>query len=212
MSAAAAPRRPIAELVAELLAADVDRARLEARRQTLRAELEERAREVHRAEGMVPSWKARGLGSVSWCGAEADFVPILIDDDAYGEWCAENHPGSTYLRLEALVSRLTADAGDRLRALVDELANLPGVRIDYVPEARLLDGIAAGGHLDVETDDAGVVTRALLADSTGELVPGVSARRRAPYLSVRLDPQAKRRAALEGAGLDPDLADLEVAE
>lgn len=199
--------RPIRELVEELLTVDVEKARIDARRQALRAELEERARRVHREDGVVPTWKAAGLGVVTWCAAESEVSPVLVDDDAYADWAAAEHPDNVTLRLEVTLTALRANGYGDLPTFVRVLKGIPGTRIDYLVAPALFDALIAGGYRLADLGDG----EFRLVGPDGSVVPGVGGKRRDPYLSVRLDRQAKARARAAGAGLDPSLAELEEA-
>lgn len=169
-------------LLTEVLHIDAKLDAYKTRRAELRGLLETEALARYEAEGAAPSWKVARLGSATLCAADADPVVNVTDDDAYAEWVLNNHPTEAEVVLR--IPGPLADA-DQVRELVAVLTTI-GCRVDIEPAAAFLAAIEKTGRADTE---AGI-----LIDKSGEIVPGVTVTKKAPYLRVTLDAEAKARA------------------
>jgi hypothetical protein len=172
----------IAERLARLLTIRAEREALEAVEAEEREALDLKARRLLDDEGVAPSWRAVGLGTVSLCGAESTEV-VVRDADAYTRWAAEARP-----ELVTIVARVP-------------WAPLAATGIDTEVKAALAKLRSAGAEVATEVDpallkalaSAGVAEGGRLFTEDGE-VTGVAVVPRRPYLQVKLMPEARARA------------------
>ncbi len=163
-----------------------------------RAALEAEALACWRDDGVAPTWRRAGLGTVSLCGTDSTEARIT-DAGAYGAWAARAHAGCTYLVTRVPVTTLEPGDVEEAAGLVVRAAELarqlPGASVRFEPEPGLLRGLAKSG----------ASLEGKLATEDGELVPGVAVVPKAPYLSVRLveEAKARARAALEATAAGP---------
>ena len=173
------------ETVQALLEVEAKAKALDSRRTELRDILDDHLRGVWETEGIASTLKAPGLGSVTLAGCDSTTTEV-VDGGAFHAWAVENHPESV-----AVVIRLQGTTPDQLRAvdsLMQTAADL-GARITTEVDPGLLVGLAKGG----------VANEGRLFTEDGQ-VEGVEVRAKRPFLSVKLDREAKARAvaALEG--------------
>lgn len=176
----------VQEVLTELLATDARMAALKAHREELRSTLDAEARKRWVEDGAVPSWKVARLGSATLAGTESTTANV-VDPDAYASWARGSRTES--VTLEVTVPAVAVD--DHTEALA-ALEGADGVQSAWRVHPGVLNGLVAEGRIDV---DSGA-----LWSGDGEVVPGVRVSLKDPYLSVRLVPEAKRRALAELAG------------
>lgn len=190
-----APTRPIVVVLADLLTVEARMAGLGARGAELRQDLEARARVIKASEGVASTWRAPGLGTASFSDPQPRVV--VKDRMAFGSWLAQRHPTEVAAHV-----KVPADVLPRLLELLEEaeLGRPLEVRLEVAAafEKQFLDGCAAVD--EAPTDD-------VFAPDTGDSVDGLHLAPAQPgRLSVRLDPEAKARAAAELA--DPVVAGI----
>lgn len=191
--------------IEELLALSARKTAAEERIEAIRTELRDEALRRYAEEGAAPSWKARGLGTVSLAGLDGAGELVITDGAAFHAWVAQHHPTEA-TRVVSLTVDLTGWAPAEADAIVEHLNTQPaalaelgvsasvrdelGVR-DAFPKALLSsDGVTE--LADPEDDDA----PGRLITTEGELIPGVIVRHKR-YITTRLTPEAKARALAE---------------
>ncbi len=175
----------VQELLSELLTIDAKAAALKGRRDDLRAELDAEARRRWAEDGAVPSFKVARLGSATLSGCDSTTTEV-VDLEAYAAWARGAREESV-----ALVLRVPAEMIDYVAEELAALHGAKGVEEEWQVHPAVLTGLVSEGRIDPE---AGI----LIAES-GEVIPGVIVRPKDPHLTVRLDPEAKRRALAHAA-------------
>ncbi len=173
-------------LLSELLETDARMAALKARRDELRSTLAEEAAKRYAEDGAVPSWKVPRLGTATLAGTDSTETQVT-DEAAYAEWARVDRPESVVYEL-VMPATVVDDHAEALASL----EGAPGVTSAFRVHPGVLSGLVASGRAD---PDAGK----LIAED-GQIIPGVRVSRKEPYLSVRLTPEAKRRALAQVAG------------
>lgn len=170
--------RPIRDVTEELLTVEARMSALGARGAALRAELDARAREVKERDGVAPTWRAKGLGTISFSDPQPKVG--VKDPKAFSSWAAQRHP-----------TEVTA------------ILRVPAGHLEEV--LALLDGVHTGVDLEIASawqkefvDGCAEIDGTVFATDSGEPVEGLMLFPAAPgRLSVRLDAEAKARAAAE---------------
>lgn len=186
------PDLPVQTILAELLHTTARIDALTKRKDELRAILAAEARRRWEAEGAAPSWKVPRQGTATLAATDSDPEVTVTDPDTYAAWLAAEHPTEVEQIITLDPSRLDAlddDTRDQVGAALATLLNAPGAQFTLRPRPAYLTALVKAGRLDV---DAGQ-----LISEDGELVPGVTVHPKEPYLSVRLNPEAKARARAE---------------
>jgi hypothetical protein len=166
----------------------------------LRAELLDRAIARWREDGTAPTFRADGLGTVSLT-VPKERVEVEVAD-AFASWVAQKHP-------EAATAQVAiACPPDRLEALLELLHAV----VDEMPAVSMSAAVAVSPQFtkrlleeEVIIAPAGSQTRAVIDETTGEVVEGVKVIAGADpavadgpqpkSISVRLERQAKADAA-----------------
>lgn len=173
--------------LASLLDATAAKAAVEARIGVLRDRLDVEARRRWTEEGAAPTWKAAGLGSAAWEGADAPAKPHVRDAAAFAGWLAQQRPAEVVATI-AVEADALAEALDALR--------FAGVAASATVEARPAYLAAYLPTLALDLAEEGAELTAV-DPATGEVVPGLGATRGAPRLVVRLDRERKAAAVAE---------------
>lgn len=184
-----APRPRIIDLVAQLLSAEARLDVIGARVTDVRHRLIERAVEFYQAEGVAPTMRAPGLGTVSLA------VPkdkVAVDDvAAFAGWASSSYPTEVTAVYRIPVMELPQALVDALEAagVTPALEVNPTWQKGFLEKAACPDGVT------------------VLDPHTGEIVDGLKLRPASlpSQISVRLDGEARNRASAEWD--DGDVAD-----
>lgn len=193
---------------------------LTTRKTELRQLLEAEARRRYDEDGAVPSWKVPRLGTATLAAVDAEPNVDIVDAGAFATWLVDVYPteveqvitiaGTTLADNPKVAPAVPPQAvegaalepfgGYALQEVITALAALPGVTVAMVPRTKILDVIVAGGLADADSGH--------LVDESGAIVDGVTVTPKTPYLSVRLNAEAKARARAALDVLDlPKMAD-----
>ncbi len=165
----------------------------------IRRELTRRGVETVERDGVAPTWRApEQLGSVSFRNPERKprLLPGSEARAEFASWVAERYPTEVTAAVSVPAELLTA---------VLEILESP-------PAQQLLQGWHPTADLEVNPTwlraflerEVTVLDDETICDSTGEIVPGLANLRSGePGVSVRLNPEAKVRAAAELGDLLP---------
>lgn len=180
-------RLTIAELMGQLLAVSARIDALIATSSDLRAELTERAKATIEAEGVVPTWRVPGLGTIPV--SRADPRPVISDPSDFQSWVVTHHPteATGIVRLPAALLSVLLELIDAMPVVFRDQVSVD-TEISPAWMGAWLKGLSVVG----EGEDASVVT------PDGQLPAGMAvAPGGAVTLSVRLSREAKDRARLE---------------
>jgi hypothetical protein len=184
----------VAELTEQLCRVEAHLAAVGAIGAQIRDELATRAVRTWRADGVAPTWRAAGLGTVSL--TVPNDKTIVDDPDALASWVAQRTPANVTATITIDVPPERLD--DTLREVRDLFPDLPAradaqVRPGYLP--ALLDAVAVLRP----ADDAPGET--LIVGDDGTVVDGLRfVPAPAPKsISVRLADEVKRRAVAEAS-------------
>lgn len=162
----------VREALDRLLDIEASLVAIGAQRDALRSELLTEALHRWDNEGAAPTWRVPQVGSVHLAGAGR--MALRIDDsDAYVAWAANDHPSAVRLQVD-VEARLVPAA---VIVALQEAA----VPIRCTVHPRVIETLVPGPDGQACTED-------------GEIVPGIRAAPKKPYLSVRLDAAAKQAA------------------
>jgi hypothetical protein len=175
----------VQQLLSELLTIEAQMGALKARKDELRGDLDTEARRRWDEDGAVPSFKVARLGSATLAGCDKTTTEV-VNPEAYAAWARGAREESV-----ALVLRIPAPVIDAHADALASLQGAEGIAEEWQVHPAVLNGLVAAGRTD---PDAGI-----LIEETGEVVPGVRVSLKDPYLTVRLDPEAKRRALAHAA-------------
>jgi hypothetical protein len=182
MTDASPPRPTLRQLIESLLSGEARLVSIGAHVTDMRRQLLDRALEFKRDEGVAPTLRAAGLGQVILTDPKPKVV--ISDQAAWQAWVTDNHPTEAIAIYRLPVSAVTEELQAAFEAC-DPVGRRVDVEVNSAWQKRFLD--TAGGD-----------SEHVLAPVTGELVDGLMlTEAAAPGLSVRLDPEAKARAAAE---------------
>lgn len=167
---------------------------LTARKGELRQLLEAEARRRYAEDGAVPSWKVPRLGTATLAAADAEPNVDIVDAGAFATWLVDVYPTEVEQVITIAGTTLSdnpsvmpgAEGLYPLQDVVTALAAVPGITVALTPRTAILAVIVASGLADAETGH--------LVDQGGAIVDGVTVTPKTPYLSVRLNAEAKARA------------------
>jgi len=186
------------ELLEELCTVEARIAALIGHGQAVRSQLQEKAVEAYRREGVAPTWRAANLGTLT--------LPInrprtrVAQPEVFASWAAQRWT-------DHVQGTITLACSPSQMVEIVEALNVFAEDLDWPqPRASLtVDPAWLSGFLDdvvvVEDQDG----THYFAPETGETVEGLSYNPGGPgSVSVRLNAEAKKRAAAE-AGLAGDV-------
>lgn len=202
--------------IEELLSLTARKTAAEERIEAIRTELTEEALRRYRDEGAAPSWKTPGLGTVSLAGIGGTGELLVTDGAAFHAWVAANYPteATRTVTLTVDLATMTVEEADEVAAHVAtqvqalaELGLAAAVRDELGVRDAFTKALLTNGVVTEVADPEDDAAPGKLITEAGELVPGVSVRRKR-YITTRLDAQAKARALAEVrlASEDPDEA------
>lgn len=192
----------VADTLAALLETDAELAALNARRDNLRSRLEQEAIARYADDGAAPTWR-HPLGTCGLAGADAVALDVTDGEALASYLTAGKAPTEVTWRVTVEVPGSIAGAEHVARTLAASLeASTIEPADDGAPDALALTTVTVTA--DVRTSYLNLLLKhaanqpartagdvvAVIHDG-GEVIPGVQQRRKAPYLSVRLDPTLK---------------------
>lgn len=181
----------IIDLGAELLTIEARMGALGYRGGALRRELSRRGAEVLEREGMAPTWRAPALGVITYRNPEPKVG--VIDQRDWSSWAAERYP----TEVTAVIRVNAADLEQVLARLATGFADEPDP-IDHKVELEVNPAWSKVFLSKAATADVSAGPAVVLAPETGEVIDGVGLiAGGTPGVSVRLDQEAKARAAAE---------------
>lgn len=179
----------ILDTISELLTVEARMGALGSRGAELRAKLTDRAREVMAVEGVAPTWRAKGLGTVSMSDPQPKVG--VTNQDTFASWAAQRHPDQVTAQVLVPADKLE----DVLDVLTAESAIHESPLFSVQPKVTLA---VDPGWQKAFLDECAALDDQVFAPVSGEHVGGaVLHPAGAGRISVRLDSTAKARAAAE---------------